>query len=599
MPGRSRLVQGIAVALSVLFGFVLVTGAAGAAKPDLVVTAVSSKASASVGGKLAVTVTVRNRGGRRAPASLTGFSLSRDRVAGRDIALSGGARAGDLKPGRSARSSSDIRVPRAVTAGSYFLVACSDAGRKVREASEKNNCKASKSALRVIPAGPGKLTFVPSVWNFGSLDIEAEAPLEKVLNLKNTGGKALPAISNFDFEGFTGFLPDPDGCLGEVLNPGDTCPVLVSYFAFETGPHSATVTLNAGAGQSASATVSGTGIDVIEPAEITMDPETRDFGSVVSGMSSTAVSFNVFHGGEADSGPLNLTISGPDASQFVISDPFCQGYVLTERTVCVVKVEFRPTSTGPKSATLQVSATPGGSRTATLTGTGLPAATLSVNPTSKDFGSVTLGQASETTVFTVTNNGAGTAGTSTWLDPQIVGTDASSFKFDIPSSNCGQFLAPGASCNIGIWFQPEAGPSGTKSASLSVSAAPGGTASSSLTGAAVAPLTPAQFSITPSSYDFGSVAVGNTAVSNTVFTVTNTGQLTSSNVMTQIVGGGGAYTVVNNNCTDVPKTLAPGATCTFRVEFAPFIELLTFPAQVNVFGEGIPGTSLSLSGTRP
>lgn len=600
MPGRSRHVRGIAVTLSVLFSFALITGAAGAAKPDLVVTAMSSKTTATAGGKLQATVTVRNQGGQRAPASLTGFSLSRDRVPGRDIALSGGAGAGALRPGRSSRASAGTGVPRSVPAGSYFVIACSDADRKVREASEKNNCRASKSAVRVNPSGPGKLTFVPPVWNFGSLDVEAEEPLEKVLNLKNTGGKALPAISDFDFEGFTGFLPDPGGCLGEVLNPGDTCPVLVSYFAFESGPHSATITLSAGAGQTASATVSGTGIDVIQPAVITMDPETRDFGSVVSGSSSTAVSFNVFHGGETDSGPLNLAISGPDASQFVISDPFCQGYVLTERTVCAVKVEFRPTSTGSKSATLQVSATPGGNRTATLTGTGLPAAALSINPTSRNFGSVTTGQASETTVFTVTNNGAGTAGTSTWLDPQIVGADASSFRFDNFSITCGQFLAPGASCNIGIWFQPTEGSSGTKSATLSVSAAPGGTATSSLTGTAVAPLTPAQFSITPSSYDFGSVAVGSTAVSNTVFTVTNTGQLTSSNVRTQVAGqGGGAYTVVDNNCTDVPKTLAPGATCTFKVEFAPFMGLASFPAQVIVFGEGIPGTSLTLSGTRP
>jgi hypothetical protein len=598
MPGRSLHFKGITVALSVLLGLALAAGAASAAKPDLLATAVSSKTSATAGGKLPATVTVRNRGSR-AGSSLTGFSLSKDRVPGRDIALNGRARTDDLKPNQSSRSNLSTGVPGSVSAGTYFVIACSDAGRRIRESSEKNNCKASRSTVRVTPAGPGRLAFVPSSWNFGSLDIEAEEPLVKVLKLRNSGGKALPPIGNLEFEGFPGFLPETDGCIGRVLKPGETCPVEVSYIAFEAGAHSATITLNAGAGVSASVAVSGTGVDLVEPAVITLDPTTRDFGSVVSGNSSGPVSFNVFHGGEADSGPLNVAIRGSDANQFVLGAPSCQGQVLSERTLCAVMVEFRPTSVGPKSATLQVSATPGGSRTATLTGTGLAGASLSISPSSRNFGSITAGQESQTTVFTVTNNGAGSAGTDSMLNPQITGTDATSFALDFSTSNCGQTLAPGASCDLGVWFRPASGSSGTKTASLTVSATPGGVASASLSGTATRPLDPAQFSVSPGTYDFGSVQAGDTVTSNTVFTVSNTGEVTSSAVRLQIAGGGGAYSVVDDNCRSTPTTLAPGASCTFKVSFSPFLGLITFPGSVAVFGEGIPATNLILAGTRP
>jgi hypothetical protein len=597
MSGKSRWVRSIVVALSVLFGIALLAGTAGAAKPDLIITAVSSKPSASAGGKLQTTVTVRNRGGRAAP-SLTGFSLSRDRIPGRDIALGGSARTGALKPGQSARSSAGTSLPRSIPGRSYFLIACSDVARKVREVSERNNCRASKAPVRVTPGGPGKLAFLPSSWSFGSLDIEAEEPLSKVLNLKNTGGKTLPPVSDLDFEGFTGFLPEPGECIGEALSPGETCPVEVKFIAFETGSHSATVTLTAENGVSASVSVSGTGVDVVQPAVITMDPATRDFGTVVSGNSSAATSFNVFHDGEADSGPLDVSISGPDASQFVIGAPSCQGQVLSERTLCAVKVEFRPTSAGPKSATLQVSASPGGSRTASLSGTGLAAASLSISPAIRNFGNITAGQESEVTIFTVTNNGAGPAGTDSMLNPQITGGDATSFALDFATSNCGQTLAPGASCALGVWFRPAVGSTGAKTASLNVSAAPGGTASASLSGTATRPLNPAEFSVSPGNYDFGSVPAGDTVTSNTVFTVINTGEVTSSAVLLQVAGGGGAYSIVDDNCRSVPTTLAPGASCSFKVTFSPFPSLISYSGGVNVFGVGIPGTSLILAGTR-
>jgi hypothetical protein len=124
-------------------------GSASAAtpRPDLVVTKVTHT------GGLSVTVTTKNRGRRTAGASRTALFLSRDVV--RDTA---DLRLGDravrrLKAGRSARATRTGRIPSAVAAGTYVLLACADDRRKVREASERNNCKLAKAPVIVAAGG--------------------------------------------------------------------------------------------------------------------------------------------------------------------------------------------------------------------------------------------------------------------------------------------------------------------------------------------------------------------------------------------------------------------------------------------------------------
>ncbi|MDP9293497.1 MAG: hypothetical protein M3O90_03580 [Actinomycetota bacterium] len=54
-----------------------------------------------------------------------------------------------LKKRKSSRGSARLRVPAGASAGSYLLLACADSGRKVKEANERNNCRASRSCARV------------------------------------------------------------------------------------------------------------------------------------------------------------------------------------------------------------------------------------------------------------------------------------------------------------------------------------------------------------------------------------------------------------------------------------------------------------------
>jgi hypothetical protein len=124
-----------------------------ASKPDLVVRSLSVPAVADTrAGAFRVTDVVRNVGSRGASSSVIRYYLSRDRVrGGRDIRASGARRVKPLQPGRSSRGSVRIAWRGGVHNGSYFLLACADAARRVREGRETNNCRAAR--LQLLTAG--------------------------------------------------------------------------------------------------------------------------------------------------------------------------------------------------------------------------------------------------------------------------------------------------------------------------------------------------------------------------------------------------------------------------------------------------------------
>ena len=136
-----------------------VAAAAIAGPPDLVVTAVEAAlVPVQPGTKLSVPAVVRNAGERRARASSTRFMLSEDgeRSSG-DIPLDAPVQIRALRPGRRAVFVASVRVPSFTPVGTYRVLGCADAGRDVRERSERNNCRASAGRVivqRLLPPGP-------------------------------------------------------------------------------------------------------------------------------------------------------------------------------------------------------------------------------------------------------------------------------------------------------------------------------------------------------------------------------------------------------------------------------------------------------------
>jgi CARDB len=163
--GRSRrdrenrvwLLVLIAAALSL--GLALVVAAGAASRPDLKVQRVAaSNSGGAIGSRVAIGVTTTNTGRQRAPASLTRFYLSLDKRQSRNDRVLGSSRVAGLSARKSARRRVRVTIPRRFAPGRYRLLACADATRKTKEASERNNCRAASRIFSVRtspgPSGP-------------------------------------------------------------------------------------------------------------------------------------------------------------------------------------------------------------------------------------------------------------------------------------------------------------------------------------------------------------------------------------------------------------------------------------------------------------
>ncbi len=107
-------------------------------------------------GKVSAGAFVKNKGNKKAKASVATFYLSTDtKQSSGDKAL-GTAPVGKIKPKKFKQVSGLFTVPASVTAGTYHVVVCADSGRAVKERKETNNCKGSKGTVTITTTGPPK-----------------------------------------------------------------------------------------------------------------------------------------------------------------------------------------------------------------------------------------------------------------------------------------------------------------------------------------------------------------------------------------------------------------------------------------------------------
>jgi subtilase family serine protease len=109
--------------------------------PDLQVTSLSAPATAGAGGTIAVTDVTTNQGAGPAAASQTGFFLSANsQLDASDTPLQLRA-VGALAAGGSSGGTTAVTIPAGTTAGTYYLMAKTDAPDALPESIETNNVK--------------------------------------------------------------------------------------------------------------------------------------------------------------------------------------------------------------------------------------------------------------------------------------------------------------------------------------------------------------------------------------------------------------------------------------------------------------------------
>ena len=204
--------------------------------------------------------------------------------------------------------------------------------------------------LMVNPAA-STLTFTPSALNYGTVYV-GQTTLQSLI-ITNTGTSmvtftsfSIAAISGDDSTGFLGveFCP-------KTLNPGKSCPVIMSFTADSnvTKTHAANlVVADNASGSPQMILMSAT---VINPIA-SLSPTSLSFGTQKTSTTSAAKPITL-----KNTGTTTLTLSGLSISgNFALATgtSCTKTTVLTSGSSCVMEVTFTPTSKGSKSGSITI-----------------------------------------------------------------------------------------------------------------------------------------------------------------------------------------------------------------------------------------------------
>jgi hypothetical protein len=433
-------------------------------------------------------------------------------------------------------------------------------------------CGVDKTLTTLSPA----VSVSPTSVNFGTVAVGSPSS-PSTITVSNTGGtNTTLSVTSISIGGTNSadFTKQSDGCTGAGVANGSSCTFQVKFTPAASGARSGTVTVNTNAG-SRNITLSGTG----GVPGVSVSPTSINFGTVAVQTSSSPTTVTVTSTGNVGLTVTGVAIGGTNASEFSKSLDTCTGTTVPAGSTCTFRVTFSPATGGNKSATATIS-TNAGTQVVTLSGVGgVP--TMSVSPTSIDFGSVLAGTSSSPNTVTITAGGAANLVVSAI---SITGTNAS--EFTKSSDTCtGATLTPGTTCTFNLTFAPTSG--GPKSASVTITSN-AGNQTVALSGTATAPA----ITLSPPNLDFGTVTVGTTSPASTV-TVTNSGTATLSVTGLSLSGTNvGDFALGSDTCTGA--NIAPNGTCTFQVTFTPGAAGAR-AASVNIAGNAGPKT-LALTG---
>jgi hypothetical protein len=226
-------------------------------------------------------------------------------------------------------------------------------------------------------AGPSKHVFLSgtgvrsaytlsaSSLAFGSQALNL-ASSAKSITLRNTGTVALP-ITSLSFRGTNPLLFTQTNNCGTSVATGASCTITIRFKPTTTGPKIADLGVAAGGGAGTKyVTVTGIGVRSI----FSISPTALSFGNVARNATSTAKLVRISNTGSVVLPISSIVLAGTSAGQFARTTN-CPSQVAIGGS-CTVSVVFKPTTTGAKSATLQI--TPGGGaalKSVALSGTGI------------------------------------------------------------------------------------------------------------------------------------------------------------------------------------------------------------------------------------
>jgi hypothetical protein len=200
-------------------------------------------------------------------------------------------------------------------------------------------------------------TLVPTSLPFGSQKLNV-ASASKPVKVTNTGNVALPvstiAVSGKQFS-------QTNTC-GASVAVGGTCTINVVFKPTVKGPITATLYVDLKGAGTQTVALSGSGT----APSYTLAPTSLAFGDQTVDVASAAKPVTVTNTGNVALPVGTIAVSGTQFSQ----TNTC-GTSVAVGASCKINVVFKPTETGPITATLYVDLTGAGTQTAPLSGTGV------------------------------------------------------------------------------------------------------------------------------------------------------------------------------------------------------------------------------------
>lgn len=258
-----------------------------------------------------------------------------------------------------------------------------------------------------------------------------------------------------------------------------------------------------------------------------------------------------------------LTVSGTNASLFVISSDLASGRTVAPGGSVTATLVFQPPSSGSYTATLNIPNNANTLSTLLLTGSATPTGTTSasVTPSSINFGFTLVGT-SKTFFITATNTG-----TVPITFEQVVVTSAFAFVIETDSLSF-RTLQPNAFSQVSLTYSPASGSevaTGDVAVTYDSALSAGNVGHVALFGRGQTPSAVASLSSSTLSFPNTNTGVTSSAL---VLTVTNTG---TANLVCGTAGIGGTnaseFARVSDNVSGA--TITPGTNRTMGVTFTP------------------------------
>jgi sugar lactone lactonase YvrE len=403
----------------------------------------------------------------------------------------------------------------------------------------------TSASLTPVSADFGSQTPATSAVQNFTLTNTGTAPLTNTVTVTGTNASFFTVTSN--------------GCTS-TLAGGGSCTITVTFAPSATGSFAATLNVSSASRATTiteSSSLTGTGVPSLT-ASAMLTPTSYNFPSQTVGHPNLLSGSNNFTLTNTGTAPLTntVTITGTNASSFVLSYNTCTS-TLAVGTNCTLGITFEPTAAGPAAATLNVSSASSTStitETSSLAGTGVSPGTLTVTPNPISFPATAVNTtASIPMTLSATGGSVSLNGTQVGT---LSGADASYFR--IYNGSCGySALGPGISCSPTVAFTPNA--ARTFNATLTITSTdPNSPAVIAITG-----IGGGQTSATlaPTTYNYGTVAVGSSATN--AFTFTNTG---TSALSISTPTASAPFSITGNTCG---TSVASGVACTITVAFTP------------------------------